>query len=792
MDAPRLGNAAPGGPGLPPRWTRGAKEAVGTAYSTASRVWYTVAAGVVTEVFYPTIDTPQIRDLQFLITDGRTFFHDERRNTRSTVDCVDEAALGFEIVNVADAPRYTLRKTVIGHPHQDCVLMRTRVEAEPEVLNTLQLYVLCAPHLEIGGWHNNAEIFNTQAGRIIVAFKGRTWMAIGARTPFLRRSCGFVAVNDGWTDLHDNRTLDWQYEAAYDGNIAVTGQIDLTRGHEFTIGLAFGDTRHRAVTSLFQSLVTPFEETLERFREEWRRTSRRFALASGAADRQALVLYERSVNLLLAHEDKSYPGAMIAALSIPWGSSKGDEELGGYHLVWTRDLVQAATALLAAGDLRSPLRVLVYLAVSQRADGGFFQNFWIDGRPYWSGVQLDEVSFPLVLAWRLRQVDALCGFNPSAMAAAACGFLMREGPVTPQDRWEEAAGFSPSTLAINIAGLICAAELLEADGDRETADFVREYADFLESHVEAWTVTTRGTLHPGVARHYIRINPNAGGREDPDTGTMILNNQPPGGPYEYPAREIVDAGFLELVRYGVRDALDPTIVDSLRVVDAVLKVDLPQGPAWRRYNHDGYGQRADGTSFKGWGIGRPWPLLTGERAHYELAAGNDARPYLRALQAFAVGIGLISEQVWDERPIPEKLLAPGGPTGAAIPLAWAHAEYIKLVRSVADGRVFDLIDPVRARYGSRARTDDPPLETWSQKRPVSSIRKGSRLRVIAGAPFTLRWSSADDQALNEAAGKATRLALWFVDIPPVTVALRLRLSFADGLVIDASVTVGQA
>jgi glucoamylase len=279
---------------------------------------------------------------------------------------------------------------------------------------------------------------------------------------------------------------------------------------------------------------------------------------------------------------------------------------------------------------------------------------------------------------------------------------MREGPVTQQDRWEEAAGFSPSTLAINIAGLICAAELLAAGGDHETADFVREYADFLESHVEAWTVTTEGTLLPGVARHYIRVNPNADGQEDPNAGTVILTNQPPGGPFEYPAKDIVDPGFLELVRYGVRDAQDPIIVDSLRVVDAVLKVDLPQGPAWRRYNHDGYGQLADGSSFKGWGIGRPWPLLTGERAHYELAAGRDAHPYVRALQGFAVGIGLISEQVWDEPAIPEKLLAPGGPTGAAIPLAWAHAEYIKLVRSVADGCVL----PDRA--GARALRQSRP------------------------------------------------------------------------------------
>ena len=410
----------------------------------------------------------------------------------------------------------------------------------------------------------------------------------------------------------------------------------------------------------------------------------------------------------------------------------------------------------------------------------FFKNFWIDGRPYWSGVQLDEVSFPLVLAWRLQQANALGGFDPCAMAAAACGFLMREGPVTAQERWEEAAGFSPSTLAINIAGLICAAELMAARGDAETADFVREYADFLESHVEAWTVTTQGSLHPGVARHYIRINPNTDGREDPNTGRLTLANQPPEGPSEYPAKDIVDGGFLELVRYGVRDPHDPIVVDSLTVVDAVLKVQLPQGPAWRRYNHDGYGQRVDGTSFKGWGVGRPWPLLTGERGHYELAAGRDARPYLRAMQEYAVGIGLLAEQVWDESAIPDKLLIPGGPTGAAIPLAWAHAEYIKLVRSIADQRVFDTIDPVRARYASRSDRDRLPVEIWSQKRPVQSIPRGCRLRVIAGAPFILRWTSDDWQDQRDAVSIATTLGVWFVDVPPPSsTLLRLRLASAE-------------
>jgi glucoamylase len=357
------------------------------------------------------------------------------------------------------------------------------------------------------------------------------------------------------------------------------------------------------------------------------------------------------------------------------------------------------------------------------------------------------------------------------MVAAACGFLIREGPATAQERWEEAAGYSPSTLAVNIAALICAADLLDGAGDSRTARFVREYADFLESHVDAWTVTTQGSLLAGVARHYIRINPNEGGKEDPDTGTLVLANQPPDGPYEFPARDLVDGGFLELVRYGVRDPHDPIVLDSLRVVDAVLKVETPAGPCWRRYNHDGYGQRADGTSFRadgtshrGWGTGRLWPLLTGERGHYELAAGNDATPYLKALEGFAVGIGLMPEQVWDQDAIPGKLLRFGGPTGAAIPLVWAHAEYIKLVRSIADRQVFDSIEPVRARYARRNSRASQPLEIWTGKRPIGTIPSGCLLRVIAAGPFTLGWTSNEWHDRRDTPAISTTLDLWYVDL----------------------------
>ena len=767
---------APGGPGIEPRWTHGKKIAVGTACSTSSRVWYTLDAGCITEVYYPTIDTPQIRDLQFLFTDAETFFHDERRNFSYEIECISEAALGFEVINREKEGRYRIHKTILGDPHQNCLLVHTRLEAPPELVSKLKIYVLCAPHLEIGGWHNNGCVLQVGRHKYLAAHRGNTWLALAATIPFTELSCGYVGVNDGWTDLADNYRLDWQFEAALDGNIALTGGLDLSHSAEFTVGLAFGATQHDALTTLAQSLSIPFEETRETFIRQWERTSKRFSLA---ANSRKPTLFERSVNLLLAEEDKTYPGAMIASLSIPWGDEKSDDELGGYHLVWTRDLVKSVTALLAVGDVRTPLRSLIYLAVTQRPDGGFYQNFWLTGRPYWQGIQLDEVAFPVLLAWQLWKRKALGNFDPYEMVRGATGFLIREGPITPQDRWEEARGYSPSTLAVHIAALICAAEFFDGHGDHDTAAFVRDYADFLESHIERWTVTTQGSLVPGITRHYIRVNPAVAANcadEDPNCGTLVLANQPPGAPYEFPAREIVDAGFLELVRYGIRSAHDPIIQDSLRVVDAVLKVETPYGPSWRRYNHDGYGQRDDGSSYKGWGKGRPWPLLTGERGHYEIAAGRDAGPYLCALEKFAHGIGLIPEQIWDAPDLPARSLSFGGPTDAAVPLIWAHSEYVKLQRSAANGEVFDRIDPVYERY-VRGKRERRAIEVWKFNRQVRTVVAGTLLRIQANSPFLLHWTSDEWQHSTDMLSGSTGLDIDYVDIQMPGAATSVKFTF---------------
>jgi glucoamylase len=645
-------------------------------------------------------------------------------------------------------------------------LIHTRLEGDSAFLERLRLYVLLAPHLEGRGWGNSALKVSVAGRDMLAACRGEIHLALGASIPFSRSSCGFVGASDGWTDLKRDLRMDWEFDRALDGNVAVMGELDLSASRTFTLGLAFGFGRHAATTVLLQSLGVPYEEQRERFQQQWHRACSASTPLRGASTDGGR-LYQTSRSLLLAHEDKSYPGALIASLSIPWGEARGDDDgLGGYHLVWTRDMCNSATALLAAGHARTPERALIYLAATQLPGGGFYQNFWIDGDPYWRGVQLDEAAFPLILAWQLQEHGAVRDFDPYPMVLKAARYLVERSPVTPQERWEECAGYSPSTLAVCIAGLVCAAQFARQREDAVTARFLEDYADFLESHVEAWTVTRQGSLVPGITEHYIRILPadpdDPCPPDDPDAGIVTIANTEPGTPWQFPAKDVVDAGFLELVRYGIRKAGTALMEDSLRVVDAVLKVEAPAGPCWRRYNNDGYGQRPDGSPFTDWGRGRAWPLLTGERGHYELAAGRDAKRHLKAMEGFASRGGMLPEQIWDADDVPGRDLFFGRPTGSAMPLMWAHAEYVKLLRSVHDGVVFDRLAAVADRYLSgRGRRD---LEVWKFNRQARSVPAGGTLRIQGTAPFRLRWSLDDWTSSTDSQSLTTALRIHYSDI----------------------------
>src|SRR5882757_3304396 len=398
-----------GAPGLEPRWTSSEKDAVSTAYAASSRVWFTISHGTLNEIYYPTIDRPQTRDMELLFSDGETFFHEEKRDLRYDFHYIDSSAPAVRVTASEPQGRYTVTKEFISDPHHPVVLMNVKISGDEAVLSRLKCYALLAPHLSGGGAGNSARSIDVAGKRCLLAWKGATMLAMGADCGFSRSSCGYVGTSDGYQDLCMDMKMTWEFGQALDGNIAVMGEIDVAAHREFTIAISFGDGNHAAIAQMMQTLATPYEEHQRRFLLQW---TRAVSPKLSSASKDGGKLMRISHNVLLIHEDKTYSGAFIASASIPWGNSKGDTDLGGYHLVWTRDMVQTATALLASGHKETPLRALIWLLCVQAEDGSLPQNSSIAGEPYWKGIQLDEVALPILLAWRVRRAGALQRFDP--------------------------------------------------------------------------------------------------------------------------------------------------------------------------------------------------------------------------------------------------------------------------------------------------------------------------------------------------------------------------------------------
>jgi glucoamylase len=243
----------------------------------------------------------------------------------------------------------------------------------------------------------------------------------------------------------------------------------------------------------------------------------------------------------------------------------------------------------------------------------------------------------------------------------------------------------------------------------------------------------------------------------------------------------VSTDFLQLVRWGLRPPDDACVRSSIAVVDALLRVDTPSGAAWRRYNGDGYGEHVDGREFDGTGVGRAWPLLTGERGHYELLAGNDPLPFLRAMSAMTGPNGMLPEQVWDDAPIPSRRLYPGKPTGSAMPLAWTHAEFIKLALSLQPRASADCPRAVLARY--RNGTPQPRTIVWSERAPVVDFATGQDLRINLQTEAVVRWRSERGE-WREIATRPGLPGVHSVVVPTRTLpnATRVEFTWRAGLV----------
>lgn len=761
---------APGWPGIPPRWTSSAKAGVGTALNLHSRVWFTLSHGILNEVYYPRVDQACTRDLGFIVTDGQGFFSEEKRHCTFQNVPLEPGIPVFRLTNTEIHGRYEIEKEVLTDPYRNVVLQKVRFVPLQGKLQDYRLYALLAPHLANCGYGNTGWTGEYKGVPMLFAERNGCALAFACSASWRKRSVGFVGFSDGWQDLSQHHQMTLEYTRAENGNIALTGEVDLDAcGSEFVLALGFGAIWTEAGQQVRSSLNESYDDLCQQYVRHWRDWQKHL-LPLDQPERKG-DLYRASVGVLRVHESKDFLGGVIASLSIPWGFNKGDEDMGGYHLVWPRDLVETALAFLAAGATSDALRVLRYLESTQEADGHWAQNLWLDGRPYWNGLQMDETSFPILLVdalWR-EAGDVLGDLRRWwTMVYRAVAFIVRNGPVTQQDRWEEDAGYSPFTLAAEIAALLAAADLADRIGECDCAQYLRETADTWNDSIERWVYAKDSDLarQIGVEGYYVRIAPpDSDGAASPLEGFVPIKNRP-AGHSEEPAVHVVSPDSLALVRFGLRAPDDPRILNTIRVIDSLLRVKLPQGYCWYRYTDDGYGEHEDGSPFDGTGIGRPWPLLAGERAHYELAAGHRecAEELLRVIEESTQAPSrLIPEQVWDESDIPAKELFTGRPSGSACPLVWAHSEYIKLRRSLRDGKIFDQPSQTVERYLVRKQTSG--YFGWRYNNKCRRMPAGKKLRIELTAPALVHWSFDAWSTTSDSPTRDTGLGLHVVDLP---------------------------
>lgn len=532
--------------------------------------------------------------------------------------------------------RHEMVKETIADPRSSTVLQRVRWRA-PRGRLRVELDLEAKP-VEAGPIDQNGHV-------VLAADLGRCAVALAASAPWI-------------------------------GCDGLAGELGAT---EVTLALGFAGDPHMAAHLARAALIRGFDAIRKQYVGEWNTWHEHLCHAPAGA------LWVRSTCVLKTLEAKDVDGGRVAALAKPWGATRPARAWGSYHLVWTRDLVETMGGLIAAGARDEARQALTFLGVTQHRDGHWPQNMRLDGRRVWRRDELDETALPILLVDLLRREQLLEGRELDEawpLVARAAARLESAGPSTCLDRWEDIHGATPFTLATEIAALRVASTLADDDA---TAHRFAACADRWDEQLEALLYRRGGPLADrlGIAGYYVRAR--VPGEPLPSLRPGELT----------PAELSPDA--LALVRFGVRRADDPRILDTVRAIDAVLRTEV----GWRRYPGDTYGEHADGAPWDGDGIGRSWPLLVGERAHYELARGEvaAARALREQLERLATPTGMLSEQTWDAADLPRRGLWFGGATHSAAPLGWAHAEYVKLCRSLADGRVFDL-PSVSARSGS--------------------------------------------------------------------------------------------
>ena len=783
---------APDGPGALSHFGLARKDCLGTARNRTSKVWYTVANGVLSDVYYPTVDNTNVETLQYVVTDGSTFTDLQTRDMTYAVEAHrDSGGMACTVTATARNGKYRIETDYVTDPGGNTVVMN--VKFRPAIAG-LRLYVRFDPTVNGngGGGAGNggadrATIDDSTGDPVLVAFDPVTATNAANRDyaqpvyaaldgPFSEATSGFVgAASDGLVQLDASHALTTTYDEAIGGNVVQTARVELkgdaSGGGKAILALGFGASQDEAVDAAEGSLRIGFARAQAAYVDGWRQYDRsltkpRTERLPGIrrADQKRLEdEYYLSANVIKASEDKTFPGAIVASLASPWGQavSAGDPAntyFGSYREVFARDLYESWTGLVTAGDLATARDATLFLFERQQLpDGSMPRNSLVNGKvaPDSFGTQLDETAYPILMAYQLGLTDASLYTDHIKPAA---NFVASRGPAFGVERWEEQSGFSPSTIAAEIAGLVAAAEIARANGDTASAAVWLGVADSWQRQVKDWTVTTTGSH---ASRYFIRLSKTG------DPNAAISYNVGNGGP-TLDQREVIDAGFLELARLGELPVGDPDIARSLQVVDATIKSTTARGPGWHRYNGDGYGDRAsDGRPWapSGQGTGHLWPALSAERGEHEQASGNatGAASLLLGMNRFASGVGLIPEQNWELPDLPpspygtDPTLASigfenGGAAGSASPLTWSAASFVRLAGNLAAGRNIVLPAATHSRYV--ARTQGQTSLTVTSPADNSSVSASPVTVTGTTAPGNTVYVSAT----NTDAGSATTIA----------------------------------
>ncbi len=736
-----------GAPGSAPSWASSDKDFVSASLGPA-RLWATFGHGIVNEVYWPSTGEPQLRDLGFYLV-GSERWLDLKRIARYRLET---PAPSLPLPTIThEGEDYLLTLEALPDPLHDALLVRFSLDGP------YRLVVLAAPHLQGTGYDNRAWV---EEGALYAAHDAHA-LCLAADIGLEQPSAGYVGASDGWHDLDQHGRLTWDFAEAGPGNVALAATLPGPRG---VLALGFADTPRGAATQARSSLAGGFEPAREQFLEAWTRWGRTLQVPAPTPELERLARV--SATVLRIHADRTYTGALVASLSTPWGNST--DTLGGYHLVWPRDATLSAFALIDAGQVADAQHILGRFVATQEADGHWAQNAYPSGLPFWTGVQLDETAFPVLLAAKLREIGVPEPAGIGRMVASALRYVARTGPCSDQDRWEENPGVNPFSLAVAIAALVAGTPWL-APADAAAAVAL---ADEWNERLEHWCYVTDTPLASrlGLGGCYVRVVVPADG-PSPGTDTVELRNR---DGETIVASALLSLDFSYLTRLGLRSAADPRIRDTVTAVDRILRVSTPSGDLFHRYNEDGYGEHADGHPFNGSGIGRLWPLLAGERGHLALQAGEDPLPYLETICRCASTGGLLPEQVWDADPIPSRGLRPGRPSGSAMPLLWSHAEFLKLLIAREQKRPVELLRDVEAHF-----RDPHPASAWRwrDEAPVWALPAGRGLSVEGRRPFTLHFGWDGWQDVEERDASPGDFGLWRVVFAPADLKARRSLEF---------------